>query len=100
MGIRRIIVACLLLVKAYPGIGGGMPLSYFFDPAPKRIVVAADGSGDYKTVQAAFDAVPLWNKKPVVIYVKQGIYREKLHLDSGKNFVRLVGESRFNTVLT
>ena len=68
--------------------------------ASKRIVVAADGSGDYRTVQAAFDAVPLWNNKPVVISVRQGVYREKLHLDSGKNFVRLVGESRFNTILT
>ena len=68
--------------------------------APKRVVVAKDGSGDYTTVQAAFDAVPLWNNKPLMIYIKQGVYREKLHLDSGKNFVRLVGESRFNTILT
>ncbi|HEY4286773.1 MAG TPA: pectinesterase family protein [Puia sp.] len=66
----------------------------------KRMVVAADGSGDYRTVQAAFDAVPLWNNKPVVIDVRRGVYREKLHLDSGKNFVRLTGESRFNTILT
>lgn len=122
MVIRRIIVACLLLVsfvppedhvtvwlvgdstmadkevKAYPETGWGMPGATIM--ASKRVVVAADGSGDYRTVQAAFDAVPMWNNKPVEIYVKQGIYREKLHLDSGKNFVRLVGESRFNTILT
>lgn len=68
--------------------------------AQKRIVVAQDGSGNYQTVQAAFNAVPAGNKKPVEIYVKNGVYREKLHLDSGKNLVKLTGESRFNTILT
>lgn len=66
----------------------------------KQIIVAQDGSGNYKTVQAAFDAVPLNNKKPIVIYVKNGTYKEKLHLDSTKNFVELKGQSRFNTILT
>jgi len=64
------------------------------------ITVAQDGSGNYKTVQAAFDAVPVNNKKPLTIYVKNGIYKEKLHLDSTKNFVELKGESRFYTILT
>jgi len=68
--------------------------------AKKQIVVAADGSGDYKTVQAAFDAIPQGNKKPLVVYVKNGTYKEKLHLDLGKAFVTLVGESKFNTILT
>ena len=67
---------------------------------PKQIVVAQDGSGNYRTVQAAFDAVPLNNKKPMLIFVKNGIYKEKLHLDSTKNFVELKGESRFYTILT
>lgn len=67
--------------------------------AQKKITVAQDGSGNCKTVQQAFDAVPINNKKPVLIFVKNGTYREKLHLDSTKNFVELVGESRFNTIL-
>ncbi|MDB5011000.1 MAG: pectin esterase, partial [Mucilaginibacter sp.] len=68
--------------------------------AHKQIVVALDGSGNYKTVQEALNAVPVNNKTRLVIYVKQGIYKEKLHLDTGKNFVELIGESRFNTILT
>jgi pectinesterase len=68
--------------------------------AKKQITVSSDGRGDYKTVQAAFDDIPQGNKKPVIVYVKNGIYKEKLHLDSGKAFVTLVGESKFNTVLT
>lgn len=65
----------------------------------KQVTVAGDGSGDYRTVQAAFDAVPLNNKKEVVIFVKNGFYKEKLHLDSTKNFVTLRGEDRFRTIL-
>ena len=68
--------------------------------AQKRITVAQDGSGNYKTVQEALNAVPVSNKTRLVIYIKNGIYKEKLHLDSNKNFVELIGESKFNTILT
>lgn len=62
--------------------------------------VAADGSGDYKTVQEALDAVPSKNKKPYNIKIKNGIYKEKLFLDSSKDFVSISGEDKFNTILT
>jgi pectinesterase len=68
--------------------------------AQKQLVVAKDGTGNYTTVQAALDAVPSKNKKRITIYIKQGIYKEKLLLDSTKNFVTLIGEDKFNTVLT
>ena len=68
--------------------------------AQKPIIVAPDGSGNYKTVQSAFDAIPFNNKKPVTIYIKKGIYKEKLHLDSSKNFITIIGEDKFNTILT
>ena len=68
--------------------------------AQKKMVVAADGSGNYKTVQQAFDVVPVNNKKPIVIFIKNGVYKEKLHLDSGKLFVTLIGEDKFSTILT
>lgn len=66
----------------------------------KKIIVAQDGTGDFRTVQAAFDAVPLSNRKPVIIYVKNGVYQEKLRLDSSKNLVTLMGEDKFRTILT
>lgn len=65
----------------------------------EKWIVAQDGTGKYKTVQAAFDAIPANNKKPVSIFVKNGIYKEKLFLDSSKRFVTLVGEDKFATVL-
>jgi pectinesterase len=68
--------------------------------AQRKIVVAKDGSGNYRTVQQAFNSIPFNNKKPVTVFVKNGTYNEKLHLDSGKAFVSLIGEDKFNTVLT
>jgi pectinesterase len=68
--------------------------------AQGRITVAQDGSGDYKTVQAALNAVPLGNSKLFTIFIKNGTYREKLHLDSTKNNVRIMGESNTGTILT
>lgn len=66
----------------------------------KKIIVAHDGSGNYRTLQTAFNAVPRNNKKPIIIFVKNGIYKEKLRLDSTKNFVTLIGEDKFKTILT
>lgn len=66
----------------------------------KKITVVQDGTGDYKTVQEAFNAVPYNNKKPITIIVGEGIYKEKLLLDSAKNFVTLIGANKFTTVLT
>ena len=66
----------------------------------KTVYVSQDGSGDYKTVQEALNAVPLKNKKPFTVIIKNGIYKEKLQLDSFKNFVTLTGEDKFNTILT
>jgi pectinesterase len=62
--------------------------------------VSPDGSGDHKTVQEAFDAIPLNNKKPVTIIIREGIYKEKLLLEATKDFVTIIGADKFNTILT
>jgi pectinesterase len=67
---------------------------------PKVITVAKDGSGNFTSVQQAFNSIPLHNKKRITVYVKKGVYKEKLHLDSTKEFVTLKGEDRFSTILT
>lgn len=42
---------------------------------PTKIVVAKDGTGNFKTVQAAVNSVPKSNQNRVIIYIKAGIYR-------------------------
>jgi pectinesterase len=66
----------------------------------KKIVVSQNGDGEFKTVQQALNAVPFHNKKVIEIYIKNGVYKEKLLLDSTKNKVKLIGEDPFKTILT
>jgi pectinesterase len=53
--------------------------------------VAADGSGTYKTVQAAIDAVPANNTTRRVITIKAGTYREIVTIPSNKPYITLQG---------
>ena len=63
-------------------------------------VVAKNGSGDFETVQEAIDAVPDYRKNRTTIFIKDGIYKEKLVLAASKNLVTMIGESAENTILT
>ena len=63
-------------------------------------VVAKDGSGDYQTVQEALNHIPSPNSEPITIYIKNGVYKEKLVLDTRKDFVTLIGEDVNHTILT
>jgi len=64
------------------------------------IIVAADGTGDFKTVQQAIDHVPDNNNERVVIQIKPGRYEEQIRVNSNKRLVTLRGEDLRNTVLT
>ncbi|MBQ9215635.1 MAG: pectin esterase [Prevotella sp.] len=55
-------------------------------------IVAADGSGDYTSVQAAIDAVPTNNLSQHLIYIKAGTYREHVFIPQGKGRLSLIGE--------
>jgi pectinesterase len=74
-------------------------LSFVSFAQTKSFVVAQDGSGTYKTVQAALDAVPLNNQVPITILIKKGTYKEKLNLAKKQNFVKLLGEDLDETIL-
>jgi uncharacterized repeat protein (TIGR02543 family) len=93
-------------VRAYAtnaaGTGYGNEITFTTQiPQPDTtVVVAQDGSGNYLTVQAAFNAVPLNYTGKWTIFVKNGTYYEKLLLASGKINVVLQGESRTGTILT
>ena len=65
-----------------------------------QIRVSSQGEGDYRTIQQAFDAIPRGNKKPVIIKVGNGIYKEKLWLDSTQKSITLIGEDKFNTIIS
>ncbi len=63
-------------------------------------VVAQDGSGGFKTVQEAINAVPDFRKNRTIIFIKSGIYKEKLVLPASKTNVTFIGEDAEKTILT
>ncbi|KAF0151885.1 MAG: pectinesterase [Ignavibacteria bacterium] len=68
-----------------------------FATEKRFITVAQDGSGDYKTITTAIQSLPLFNYQRTVIYVKNGVYNEKIRID--QDYITLRGESRENTIL-
>src|SRR5512145_911045 len=65
-------------------------------------VVAADGSGQFTTIQEAINAAPQSTAadRPWVIFVKAGRYREIVYVQREKRFVSLIGEDPETTVIT
>ena len=61
------------------------------------IVVAKDGSGDFKTITEAISSLPMFNYQRVVIYIKNGVYDEKIRIS--QDYVTLRGESRDSTII-
>ncbi|MEU1913482.1 pectinesterase family protein [Streptomyces massasporeus] len=69
--------------------------------AATTLTVAQDGSGQYRTVQAAVNAVPANNPSRVVIAVKPGTYRELVKVPANKPHVTIqgTGGSRKDTTI-
>ena len=65
-----------------------------------EMVVAQDGSGQFRTVQEAIAAVPNQSPTRTVIRIRKGVYREKLVVPVLKVRISLIGDDRDQTVLT
>lgn len=63
-------------------------------------VVSKNGDGDFTTIQAAINAVPDFRKHPTTIYIKNGVYKEKLVLPASKNMVTFIGQNEDSTIIT
>ena len=67
---------------------------------PNYFTVAQDGSGNFKTIQEAIYATRDLSQQQVTIFIKKGIYKEKIVIPSWKTNISLVGESRDSTIIT
>lgn len=68
--------------------------------AQGRIVVATDGTGDFKTVGEAVRKVRGDFDDPVTIFVKNGVYKEKLLINATVNNLLLEGENADSVIIT
>ncbi|MBC7874868.1 MAG: alpha/beta hydrolase fold domain-containing protein [Ferruginibacter sp.] len=68
----------------------------------KDIVVAKDGSGDFRSVQEAINSIPTNTKTKggYNILIKKGVYEEKIIVDSLQRHISIRGEDKLNTILS
>ncbi|KAK1358564.1 Pectinesterase [Heracleum sosnowskyi] len=64
------------------------------------VVVAADGSGNFKTVSEAVAAAPQGSSKRYVIRIKAGVYKENVDVPKKKKNIMFLGDGRSNTIIT
>lgn len=64
------------------------------------VVVAADGSGNYRTVSAAVAAAPEKSSRRYVIRIKAGVYRENVEVPKKKTNIMFLGDGRSTTIIT
>ncbi|KAJ9185954.1 hypothetical protein P3X46_005522 [Hevea brasiliensis] len=105
-----------LLQDDLPVVGhGDLPSKFpsWVDPGTRRllgvpaskikpnIVVAKDGSGDYKTIRAALRSIPKRKtNETFVLYIKQGIYKEYVEFNKTLDNLMVIGDGPDKTRIT
>ncbi len=62
-------------------------------------IIAADGSGDYASIQEAVDAAPADRIKPWLIFVKNGEYKGHVNIPANKPMLHFIGQDRDKAVI-
>lgn len=68
--------------------------------AKKKLIVAQDGSGDFKTVQEAINAAPSNSNEETQIFIRKGKFKERVEVPQQKTNLTLIGEDVTNTIIT
>lgn len=63
-------------------------------------VVAKDGSGDFTTIQSAIEASKAFPYNRVRIFIKKGVYHERVFIPSWNTKISLIGESKDSTIIS
>ncbi|MFP9115442.1 pectinesterase family protein [Flavobacterium sp. RHBU_3] len=68
--------------------------------ADERKVVALDGSGDYTSIQQAINNSKAFPYHRITIYIKNGVYHEKVKVHEWNSNITLEGESIEGTIIS
>ena len=67
---------------------------------PDTLVVSRDGTGEFRTIDEAIQVCRAFMEYTKVIYVKKGVYKEKLIIPSWLTNITICGEDRDQTIIT
>lgn len=62
--------------------------------------VAKDGSGDFTSIQSAIDATKSFPPERITIFIKNGLYKEKVKVHSWNTKVSFIGENKDSTIIS
>ncbi|URE03930.1 pectinesterase [Musa troglodytarum] len=92
-----------LLAEEYPSwVSLGKRRLLQLSPAELKpsVTVAQDGTGDVKTINDALLRVPKKSNDTFVIYIKEGVYKEKVQVNRSLTNVIMVGDGTNKTKIT
>ncbi|ESR34140.1 putative pectinesterase 29 [Citrus sinensis] len=95
---RCLFCLCVLLFTCHLGTTNAKSFFKLGSRAAScQIVVDHSGHGNFSSIQSAIDNVPSNNKNWVCIFIKAGIYREKVKIPYEKPFIILKGVGKRKT---
>ncbi|KAJ6902785.1 pectinesterase 67 [Populus alba x Populus x berolinensis] len=65
----------------------------------RTIKVDINGDGDFTSVQEAINAVPKNNSQWIIIHLRKGVYREKVHIPKNKPYIFMRGNGKGRTAI-
>jgi len=65
-----------------------------------EMTVALDGTGDFTSIQSAIDSCKAFPDKRISIFVKNGVYNEKIRVPSWNTHLSIIGESVDKTIIS
>lgn len=67
---------------------------------PDTLFVSRDGTAEFRNIDDAIEVCRAFMEYHKVIFVKKGVYKEKLIIPSWLNNIEICGEDRDNTIIT
>jgi pectinesterase len=94
---KKLLLSVTIMCHFFNGVRAqtGNPQQYKY-----VFTVAKDGSGDYKFIQDAIDAMRVYPLATIILYIKNGVYNEKIDLPATNTDVSFIGESVDKTIIT
>ena len=91
---KKVLLAMMLFLAAWPVLAANK-----YDN-PDTLIVSRDGTGEFRTIDEAIEVCRAFMDYTKVIYVKKGVYKEKLIIPSWLTNITICGEDRDNTIIT
>ena len=92
---KRVFITLLVAVCAITAVKAANPYD-----TPDTLVVSRDGTGQFRTIGEAVEVCRAFMEYHKVIYVKNGVYKEKLIIPSWLTNIEVCGESAEKTIIT